>query len=119
EPAPAGSKIAARLIGILEAKQTEDGESERNDRLIAVAEESHEHRDIRALADLNERLVQEIEHFFVSYNEMAGKQFKLPGRHGPHRAEKLVKQGAKRFREQHERGDGHAGSNGKQRAAKG
>src|SRR5438874_1588812 len=119
EPVPAGCKIPARLIGVIEAEQTEDGETEQNDRLIAVAEDSQEHRDIRSLKDLNERLVQEIEHFFVSYNEMADKQFKPRARHGPHHAEKLVKQAAKRFREEHERGEGHAWSNGKQKASNG
>src|SRR5262245_4944086 len=76
EPVSPGCKVPARLLGVLEAEQTEDGATERNDRLIAVAEESHEHRDVRSLKDLSERLLQEIEHFFVSFNEMAGKQFK-------------------------------------------
>lgn len=106
EPVPAGCKIAARLIGVIEAEQTKDGETERNDRLVAVAEDSHEHHEIRSLKDVSERLVQEIEHFFVSYNEMAGQQFKALAQHGPHRADKLVKQAVKRFRDGRERGDG-------------
>jgi inorganic pyrophosphatase len=119
ESAPVGCKISARLIGVIEAEQLENGECERNDRLIAVAEASHEYRDIRSLNDLNERLVQEIEHFFVSYNEMANKQFKPLGWHGPHRAEKLVKRAAKRFREEHERREERAAGNGKQTTCKG
>jgi inorganic pyrophosphatase len=79
-----------------------------------VAEGSHEHRDIRSLKDLNERLLQEIEHFFISYIEMAGKQFKPLARRGPHRAEKLVKQAARDFRCEHERRVGQASGNGKQ-----
>src|SRR5205085_10712595 len=56
EPVPVGCKIPARLIGVIEAEQTEDGQSERNDRLIAVAEASYEHKDISSLKDLDERL---------------------------------------------------------------
>src|SRR5437016_11162588 len=59
EPVPAGCKIAARLIGVLEGEQTEDGKTERNDRLIAVAKHSHDHQDIRSLNDLCANLVRE------------------------------------------------------------
>ena len=97
EPVPAGCKIPARLIGVIEAEQTEDGETEQNDRLIAVAEDSQEHRDIRSLKDLNERLVQEIEHFFVSYNEERGRAFRVLGRYGPARAARLVRAAERRF----------------------
>lgn len=98
EPVPAGCKIAARLIGVLEAEQKEDGETERNDRLLAVAEQSHEHRHIRSINDLNEHMLKDIEQFFVSYNAIAGKKYKPLGQHGPNAAEKLVKQGVKRCR---------------------
>ncbi|MFN2390419.1 MAG: inorganic diphosphatase, partial [Pyrinomonadaceae bacterium] len=69
EPAFCGCLISARLIGVIEANQTErDGKTERNDRLIAVASDSITHKDIKSLNDLNETLVDEIEHFFKSYN---------------------------------------------------
>ena len=95
---PGGYLVPARLIGVIEAEQTEDGESERNDRLIAVSTESHRHHGANTLADLGEEILCEIEHFFISYNAMHGKQFKPLGRHGPGRAQKLVKQGEKLFR---------------------
>src|SRR5438876_43986 len=37
EPAFPGCLVPARLIGVIEAEQTEKGKTERNDRLIAVA----------------------------------------------------------------------------------
>src|SRR5919205_292634 len=46
EPAFAGCLLTARLIGVIEADQTEDGQTVRNDRLIGVAEASRDHRDI-------------------------------------------------------------------------
>ncbi|MBA3273505.1 MAG: hypothetical protein H0T11_06485 [Chthoniobacterales bacterium] len=47
----------------------------------------------REAADLNEKLVDEIEHFFVSYNAVKGKRFKPLGRNGPERARELVNGG--------------------------
>src|SRR6476646_6993425 len=75
EPAFTGCLVPSQLIGVIECEQTENGVTARNDRLIAVAVGSRNHSDIRSLADLNQNLVEEIEHFFVSYNEARGKRF--------------------------------------------
>jgi inorganic pyrophosphatase len=97
EPAFVGCLIPSRLIGIIEAEQTElDGKTERNDRLIAVASNSHVHKDIKSINDLNATLVDEIEHFFVSYNEAKGKKFKSIGRFGAIKTKKIVEEGMKR-----------------------
>jgi inorganic pyrophosphatase len=101
EPAFTGCLVMARLLGVIEAEQTErEGETTRNDRLIAVASEARTHRKVRSLQKLDETLIDEIEHFFVSYNTIKGKQFKPLGRFGPTRATKLVEEGIKRFRQQ-------------------
>jgi inorganic pyrophosphatase len=97
EPAFTGCLVQAKLIGVIEAKQTEAGETTRNDRLIAVAAESRNHSHIRFVGDLNSNLVHEIERFFISYNETKGKQFEVLGRFGPDRAVALVKDGRKKF----------------------
>ena len=98
EPAFPGCLVPARLIGVIEAEQTErDGETTRNDRLIAVAADSHTHRDISALDQISPNLVNEIEHFFISYNEIKGKEFKPQGRAGPDRARQLVEEGVALF----------------------
>ncbi|HKD35585.1 MAG TPA: inorganic diphosphatase, partial [Pirellulales bacterium] len=90
ESAFPGCIIPARLIGVIEAKQIEKGKTERNDRLVAVAVDAHDYRDIRTLHHVNANLVKELEHFFISYNEMRGKQFKLVGTRGPKHAKKLI-----------------------------
>ena len=97
-PAFAGCLVAARLLGVIEAEQTEAGQTNRNDRLIAVAAESRTHCDVRELGHLNPQLLDEIEHFFRFYNEVRGKQFKPLGRFGTERALKLVKEGVKLHR---------------------
>src|SRR5437764_11474328 len=76
EPAFTGCLVEARLIGVIEAEQTEDGKTERNDRLIAVAA-APGHQKIKSLGDLEPAVVKEIEHFFVSYNQEKGKKFEL------------------------------------------
>ncbi len=98
EPAFAGCLVAARLIGVVEAEQTEEDGMTRNDRLIAVAAASRQHKGVRALRDVNEQLIAEIEHFFVSYNVIKGKEFKPTGRFGPDRAKRIVEDGIKLFR---------------------
>jgi inorganic pyrophosphatase len=97
KPAPGGFLVPARLIGVLEAKQTENGHSERNDRLIAVSAASHAHQEIESLADPGKPLLEDIEQFFVSYNQMHSKVFKPLGCRGAAHALKLVKKGEKVF----------------------
>ena len=98
EPAFTGCLVLAKLIGVIEAEQTEHGKTNRNDRLIAVAADSRNHSHVRFLGDLNSNLLHEIERFFISYNETKGKQFRILSRVGPERAQALVDVGMKKFR---------------------
>jgi inorganic pyrophosphatase len=98
EPAFPGCLVSGRLIGVIEAHQTEDGKTTRNDRLIAVATDSRDHSGVRALVDLNSNVCDEIEHFFISYNEFKQKSFEVLGRFGPNRAQKVVDSGMNKFR---------------------
>jgi inorganic pyrophosphatase len=97
-PVYPGCIVPSRLIGVIEAEQTEEGETDRNDRLLAVAANSAAHRSIHQLNDLSQDLVAQIEHFFVSYNEMKGKRFKVKGRAGSKRAIALVMAAMKKRR---------------------
>lgn len=99
EAAFVGCLAPSRLIGVIEAEQTErDGKTERNDRLIAIAAASHTHSDVKSISDLNDILVDRIEHFFISYNEAKGKNFKPLGRFGSRKAKKLVEEGIKLYK---------------------
>lgn len=96
EPAFAGCLLLARPIGVIEAEQTErDGNKERNDRLIAVASKSRDHQNLQSLDDLSANLLDEIEHFFVSYNEIKGKVFKPLSRSGPDHARRVIEKGVR------------------------
>ena len=97
-PTPVGCVLAARLIGVIQARQRErDGEWVRNDRLLAVATRSRRHAHIRSLDDLRPELVDEIEAFFVHYNRLAGKEFTPMNRCGPEAARELIDAGMDRF----------------------
>jgi inorganic pyrophosphatase len=98
EPGTVGCLVRTRLIGVIEAEQTEEGNTARNDRLIGVAVKSRTDSDYETLDDLSEKLVDEIEHFFVSYNSAKGKKFKPLGRFGPERAQRLVKRSIRKKR---------------------
>jgi inorganic pyrophosphatase len=82
-PVFTGCLVKARLIGVIEGKQTEKGKSERNDRLLAVAESSHTHSDINSVNDLNKELLKELEQFLVNYHANDGAEFKVLSRKGP------------------------------------
>lgn len=98
DPAFTGCLVPAKLIGVIEANQTEDQETTRNDRLIAVAADSRNHSHVRFLGDLNHNVVHEIGRFFVSYNETKGKEFEILSRLGPDRAVKVIEMAATNFR---------------------
>lgn len=98
EPAFVGCLVESRLIGVIEADQTEDGSTNRNDRLIAVSTRSRNHGDIVEIDQINGNLTAEIQHFFKSYNESKGKRFEPLGLYGADRARRVVEQGGLRYR---------------------
>ena len=92
EPAYPGCIVESRIIGALKAKQTErNKKTERNDRLIAVSVVSNSYSEVRSLQDINKNILDEIEHFFISYNEQAGKKFEPLGWAEAKEAVRLIK----------------------------
>jgi inorganic pyrophosphatase len=92
EPAFVGAVVPFRLIGAIEAEQREHGEDpERNDRLLGVACKSESYRDVREIDDLPSALLDQVEQFWVSKNEIKGRRFKVLGRANAKAAAKLVK----------------------------
>lgn len=92
EPAFPGCLLQARLIGVIEGEQQEDGKLIRNDRLVAVAEANHSYTNIKQLKDLPSQFVKELEGFFVNYNKLQGITYKLLGCKGPAAARTLIDQ---------------------------
>jgi inorganic pyrophosphatase len=94
-----GCLVTVRLVGVLQAEQTEHGKTFRNDRLLGAIETSVNRPAIQTLEDLQPERLDEIESFFRAYNHLEGRHFKPLGRHGPARAEQLLADGIRQFGE--------------------
>ncbi len=100
EPAHVGCVLTVRLIGVIEAEQTENGKTTENDRLIGVALHSYSHENVQSIAEVNKSLLGQVEEFFVSYNKSRGKKFKVTGVHGPGKALKRLQQAIEAYKEE-------------------
>src|SRR5947207_11733360 len=92
-PAHVGCLIEVRIIGVIKAEQTEDGKTESNDRLLAVAVHSYDREDLTSINDVSKTLLDQVEEFFISYNKQRGKKFKVTGTAGPKKAVEFLKTG--------------------------
>jgi inorganic pyrophosphatase len=92
-PAHVGCLMDVRIIGIITAEQTEDGNKESNDRLLGVAIHSYDHDDLNKIDDVSQTLLSQLEEFFVSYNKQRGKKFKVTGTGGPRKAIRFLQDG--------------------------
>jgi inorganic pyrophosphatase len=92
-PCHVGCLLDVRIIGIILAKQTQNGKTQNNNRLVGVAIHSYAHEDLRSLDDVSKTLLSQIEEFFVSYNKQRRKKFKIMGTGGPRKAIKILKEG--------------------------
>jgi inorganic pyrophosphatase len=88
-----GCLVPVRLVGVLQAEQTEHRKTFRNDRLLGAIETPVNRPAIQTVEELPTERLDEIEHFFMAYNHLEGRHFKPLGRHGPARAEQLLADG--------------------------
>ena len=100
EPCFPGCALLVRLLGVMEAEQHENGKSNRNDRLLAVAETAHLYSGFRTVEDIPEQTRTEISNFFSNYHELQGKRSKTLAWKGPKRARKLIEQGMREAQKQ-------------------
>jgi inorganic pyrophosphatase len=90
QPGYPGLVLGIRLLGVIEAEQTENGKTLRNDRLVACAVESADLYQMQTLGDLSPKRLDQFEEFFTFYNRLRGKTFRVVGRSGPEKAEALI-----------------------------
>jgi inorganic pyrophosphatase len=92
-----GCVVRGRIVGVIDGRQTgRTGKSTANPRLIAVSMESTEYAGIRRLRELPQTLIDEITHFFVSYNDASGKTYTPTGVFGPRKATAMIEAGISR-----------------------
>jgi inorganic pyrophosphatase len=101
EPAHVGCMLDVRLIGVIEADQTEGGKKTVNNRLIGIALHSYTHQHIDSVQDIDKATLNEVEEFFISYNKSRGKRFSVKAVGGPKRAIELLEQGIRKFKKEH------------------
>ena len=73
EPLFPGCVVTCRLLGALAVEQVVAGQTQRNDRLLAVPEVPDLYGALRSLEDLPESLLVQIEAFFEQYHRLGGK----------------------------------------------
>jgi inorganic pyrophosphatase len=92
-PAHVGCLIEVRIIGIIEAEQTEHGKTVSNDRLLGVAIHSYDHEGLESINDVSTTLLDQLEQFFISYNKQRGKKFRVTGIGGSKKSLAFLKAG--------------------------
>lgn len=89
-----GCLLRCRPIGIIQGEQKEKGKTkaERNDRVLAVPEASIDYARIKNIKDLSEEHLYDLTHFFMYYNAMEGRSYRLLGTEGPGQALRAIKE---------------------------
>lgn len=90
EPSAVGCLVSIKILGVIEAEQTEEGETCRNDRLIARVAKSITYGHAGHIDDLGKPFVDHLGKFFVNYNDLKGKTFKVLRVAGPDEAAVLI-----------------------------
>ena len=91
-----GCLVQARLLGAMKCKQGKKGKLKRNDRLIAVPVLENMPVKIHSLKELDDKMLCELEKFFVFQHTLEGEQFKVLEIIGPNKALNLVKRAQSR-----------------------
>ena len=88
-----GCKMKCRLIGGIMAEQSEEkGKKKmiRNDRFMAIPDCSSIFDNIKSVDDLPHEITKQRESFFIDYNKIEGKEFKVLKKMGPKEAARLI-----------------------------
>jgi inorganic pyrophosphatase len=94
-PAHVGCLIDVRIVGVIDAEQTQDGKTKTNSRILGAAIHSYEHEKLSTISDVSNTLLAQVEEFFVSYNKQRGKKFKVTDIGGPKKAIRYLISGIK------------------------
>jgi len=95
---PVGCVADVRLIGLIEAEQTESHEGKtktvRNDRLVARLAKSRAFENIEEVGQLGDGFTDELARFFTTYNDLKGKKFEVLGIRGSRAACDAIEKGS-------------------------
>jgi inorganic pyrophosphatase len=74
-----GCLMDCRIIGCIQAEQTSGGKTVRNDRFLAVPEQSVVFENAISIEDIPSTIITQVEQFFTNYMEAEGKKINLLG----------------------------------------
>jgi inorganic pyrophosphatase len=74
-----GCLLECRIVGCIQVEQTSQGKTVRNDRYLAVPEQSVVFENVISIEDMPSTIVTQVEQFFGNYMEGEGKKIKLLG----------------------------------------
>jgi inorganic pyrophosphatase len=86
-----GCLMECKVIGVIEAEQSEKEKMVRNDRIIARAKVSVKYSKINSIKDMEPSMIDQVTYFFISYNKLNNKVFKVLAHEGAHKAIDLIK----------------------------
>jgi inorganic pyrophosphatase len=87
-----GCITECRMIGALLVEQVKNGgKPVRNDRFLLIPQHSQVFEKIKSIQHLPEKMVKELQDFFVNYNKKENKKLALLGVAGPKDALKLLR----------------------------
>ena len=69
--------LRCRPIGVIEAEQGDNKDTERNDRIVAVEQGAHSWANIRTIDDLGKHFCRELEKFFGSYHKLSKEKYRV------------------------------------------
>jgi len=86
-----GVMIKCKIIGGIKAEQASDDGKKmiRNDRFLAIPKCSNIFEKVESVNDLPRKIIDQLEQFFVDYNKLEGKKFKILEKLGPKEALRL------------------------------
>ncbi|MDY6948601.1 MAG: inorganic diphosphatase [Pseudomonadota bacterium] len=96
-PLLAGCLVQVHLIGVIRATQKEKRRMVRNDRLLATIQTPVNRPEITRLEQVAAQQLRDIEHFFQSYNQAQGREFRISGRGGARQAQKMFRDARRQF----------------------
>jgi len=94
-----GCLVLGQVLGVLQAEQREGKQVNRNDKLVVIPLSVKMHEPVFPTKAFNKKLISDITNFFISYNEVQGKEFKSLGFGNRQRALELVEEARRRARQ--------------------
>jgi inorganic pyrophosphatase len=74
-----GCLMDCRIIGCIQLEQLSKARMVRNDRYLAIPEQSVVFENAISIEDIPSTIITQVEHFFTNYMEAQGKTINLPG----------------------------------------